>query len=135
MALWPAGALPSEAALASVVPRVLCPGCLLASSSLRAPVLPPPWRRQAPKRLLQSCFAASGAPRERIPSAPGLTELCNCIQQEYFEVGVPVSRTAPARLCTLLCSQGHTTSILMQLLVNQEVPRGGCLLPRSLRMS
>ena len=80
--------------MASVVPWVLCPGCLLASSWLRAPLLPPPWRRQAPRRLLQACFAASGAPRGRIPSAPGLTELCNRIQQEYFEVGVPSTRTA-----------------------------------------
>ena len=80
--------------MASVVLRVLCPGCLLASALPRAPLLPQPGRRQAPTRLLQACFAASGAPRGRFPSAPGLMELCNRIQQEYFEVGVPSTRMA-----------------------------------------
>ena len=131
---WQAGALPSEAVLASLIPRVLCPGCLLASSLLRAPVLPPPWRRQAPTRLSQSCFAASGAPRGRMPSAPGLTELCTRIQQEYFEVGVIVRRAAPARLCTLHCSQGHTTTTRLQV-VNHKGPRGGCPLSCLLHMS
>ena len=94
MALWQAGALPPEAVMTPVLSRVMCPGCLLASALLRAPVLLPPGRRQARARLLQACFAASGAPRGRIPSAPGLTELCNRIQQEYFEVGVPSTRKA-----------------------------------------
>ena len=104
---------------------MLCPGCQLAPFLLR-PVLQPCWRRPAPTRLSKACFAASQKPYGRIPSAPGLTEICTRIQQEYFEVGI--IRVPPAQ--SMLIKAPFMGKKYKQLSTTNCLEEGVCCLVR-----